>query len=170
MCWCRARRRSRKWATLRNEHGHLRLSALGGNFGTFDVVSRGEWTATFPLSAVSTNGRMPGNSTSTSLPRPGASPTPPVASVIWNNVLLNAAQLDADGSPERLRRASRATPWVSPIPCRCASSVSQARQTAPRPSGLSGQRAAQQLPELGRRRTRDGTFIGLLPLLAGNPR
>lgn len=154
---------------LRNDHGHLRLSALGGNFSTFDVVSRGEWTATFPLSAVSTNGRMPGELNLDLAAAPGASPTPPVASVIWNNVLLNAAQLDADGSPERLKAripgyALGVTNTVQvrfqrqPSSPNCAE-IPQAYPVNVLPSSYLSSADAEP----------DGTFIGLLPLLAGKP-
>lgn len=154
---------------LRNDHGHLRLSALGGNFGTFDVVSRGEWTATFPLSAVSVNGRMPGELHLDLAAAPGASPTPPVASVIWNNVLLNAAQMDADGSPERLTAripgyALGVTNTVQvrfqrqPSSPNCAE-IPQAYPVNVLPSSYLSSADAEP----------DGTFIGLLPLLAGKP-
>jgi hypothetical protein len=154
---------------LRNEHGHLRLSSLGGNFGTFDVVSRGEWTATFPLSAVSVNGRMPGELNFDLAAAPGASSTAPVASVIWNNVLLNAAQLTADGTPERLKAripgyALGVTNTVQvrfqrqPSSPNCAE-VPQAYPVNVLPSSYLTMADAEP----------DGTFIGLLPLLAGKP-
>lgn len=154
---------------LRSEHGHLRLSTLGGNFGTFDVVSRGEWTATFPLSAVSVNGRMPGELNLDLAAAPGAGSSPPVASVIWNNVLLNAAQLDANGSPERLKAripgyAMGVTNTVQvrfqrqPSSPHCAE-VPQAYPVNVLPSSYLTSADAEP----------DGTFIGLLPLLAGKP-
>ncbi|WP_312933213.1 hypothetical protein [Pseudomonas sp.] len=154
---------------LRNDKGHLRLSALGGDFGTFDVVSRGEWTATFPLSAVSLNGRMPGELTLDVAAAPGASETRPVASVIWNNVLISAAQLDADGSPEQLKAripgyALGVTNTVQvrfqrqPVSPRCAE-VPQAFPVNVLPSSYLSSAPAEP----------DGTFIGLLPLMAGNP-
>lgn len=154
---------------LRNDHGHLRLSSLGGNFGTFDVVSRGEWTATFPLSAVSVNGRMPGELHLDLAAAPGASATAPVASVIWNNVLLNAAQLDADGSPQRLKAripgyALGVTNTVQvrfqrqPSSPNCAE-IPQAYPVNVLPSSYLTSADAEP----------DGTFIGLLPLLAGKP-
>lgn len=154
---------------LANEHGHLRLSALGGNFDTFDVVSRGEWTATFPLSAVSVDGRMPGELNLDLAAAPGAGASPPVASVIWNNVLLNAAQLDADGSPENLKAripgyALGVTNTVQvrfqrqPSSPHCAE-VPQAYPVNVLPSSYLTSADAEP----------DGTFIGLLPLLAGKP-
>lgn len=41
----------------------IRLSSLGGSPDSFDVLSRGEWTMNFPLSAVASQGRMPGEIT-----------------------------------------------------------------------------------------------------------
>ncbi|MDD2136681.1 hypothetical protein [Pseudomonas kurunegalensis] len=154
---------------LRNEHGHLRLSSLGGNFGTFDVVSRGEWTATFPLSAVSVNGLIPGELNLDVAAAPGASSTRPVASVIWNNVLLSAAQLDADGHPERLKAripgyALGVTNTVQvrfqrqPSSPDCAE-VPQAYPVNVLPSSYLISADAEP----------DGTFVGLLPLLANKP-
>ncbi|WP_369989037.1 hypothetical protein [Pseudomonas xanthosomatis] len=154
---------------LRNDSGHVRLSALGGNFNTFDVVSRGEWTATFPLSAVSVNGRMPGELNLDLAAAPGASSTAPVASVIWNNVLLNAAQMTADGSAERLKAripgyALGVTNTVQvrfqrqPSSPHCAE-IPQAYPVNVLPSSYLTQADAEP----------DGTFVGLLPLLAGKP-
>ncbi|WP_050577166.1 cellulose biosynthesis cyclic di-GMP-binding regulatory protein BcsB [Pseudomonas cremoricolorata] len=154
---------------LRNAHDHLRLSTLGGDFGVFDVVSRGEWTATFPLSAVSVNGRMPGEFNLDVAAAPGASITKPVASIIWNNVLLNAAQLDADGTRERLSAripgyALGVTNTVQvrfqrqPVSPNCAE-VPQAYPVNVLPSSYLTSAKAEP----------DGTFLGLLPLLAGSP-
>ncbi len=154
---------------LRNEHGHLRLSALGGNFGTFDVVSRGEWTATFPLSAVSVNGRIPGELSLDVSAAPGAATTAPVASVIWNNVLLNAAQLRADGSPERLtaRIPGYALGVTNTVQVRF-----QRQPSSPHCAEVPQAYPVNVLPSSYLTSTEaepDGTFIGLLPLLAGKP-
>lgn len=147
---------------------HLRLSTLGGSHTTFDVVTRGEWTATFPLSAVSVNGRMPGEVVFDLSAAPGASATRPVASVIWNGVLLNAKQLDANGQAERLSaRVPGYALGVSntlqvrfqrqPVSPDCAE-IPQGYPVNVLPSSYL--QAASAEP--------DGTFVGLLPLLAGN--
>ena len=81
----------------------IRLSSLGGSPDSFDVPSRGEWTMNFPLSAVASQGRMPGEITLYVAAAPGASATRPVATLFWNGMLLSARQLDANGQPERLR-------------------------------------------------------------------
>ncbi|MEJ8291820.1 hypothetical protein WKI45_03260 [Delftia tsuruhatensis] len=81
----------------------IRLSSLGGSPDSFDVLSRGEWTMNFPLSAVASQGRMPGEITLYVAAAPGASATRPVATLFWNGMLLSARQLDANGQPERLR-------------------------------------------------------------------
>ena len=152
---------------LRNDSGKLRLSTLGGNYSNFDVISRGEWTATFPLSAVSVDGRMPGELTFDLAAAPGASRTAPVASVMWNNVLLNAMQMDADGQPERLTArvpgyALGVTNTVQvrfqrqPVSPECAE-IPQGYPVNVLPTSYLTSAAAEP----------DGTFIGLLPLLAG---
>jgi len=56
------------------EEGHVvHLSSLGGTADSFDVVARGDWTASFPLSAVSSAGRMPGELVLYLAAAPGAS-------------------------------------------------------------------------------------------------
>ena len=80
----------------------IRLTNLGGGDASFDVLARGDWTATIPLGAVAVNGRMPSDLVVDVAAAPGASSTRPVASVFWNNVLLSAKRLQADGRPERL--------------------------------------------------------------------
>ncbi|PZP58222.1 MAG: hypothetical protein DI604_33805, partial [Delftia acidovorans] len=68
----------------------IRLSSLGGSPDSFDVLSRGEWTMNFPLSAVASQGRMPGEITLYVAAAPGASATRPVATLFWNGMLLSA--------------------------------------------------------------------------------
>src|SRR2546427_1230165 len=81
----------------------IRLSSLGGSPDSFDVLSRGDWTMNFPLSAVASQGQMPGEITLYVAAAPGASATRPVATLFWNGMLLSARQLEANGQPERLR-------------------------------------------------------------------
>ncbi|PWB33120.1 hypothetical protein DCO48_10675 [Pseudomonas sp. SDI] len=153
--------------SLNNDQRHLRLSNLGGSHTTFDVVTRGEWAATFPLSAVSVDGHMPGELVLDLAAAPGASSTRPVASVIWNGVLLNARQLDANGQAERL--SARVPGYAlgvnntlqvqfqrQPVSPNCAE-IPQGFPVNVLPSSYL--QAASAEP--------DGTFVGLLPLLAG---
>jgi len=90
--------------SLELEEGHVvHLSSLGGTADSFDVVARGDWTTNFPLNAVSSAGRMPGELVLYLAAAPGASSTRPVATVFWNGFLLAAKQLQADGHPEELK-------------------------------------------------------------------
>ncbi|MDQ8031591.1 MAG: hypothetical protein REJ50_06210 [Bordetella sp.] len=146
-----------------------RLSLLGGSTTAFDVTTRGDWNLAFPLAAVSSDGRIPGELVLDLAAAPGASVTKPVASVLWNGVLLNAKQLDADGHPERL--VARVPGYALGVTNNLR--VSFQRQPvspncAETPQGFpvnvlptSFVRAASAEP--------DGTFVGLLPLLAGSP-
>lgn len=153
---------------LRNDQGSLHLSTLGGSFTEFDVVTRGEWTANFPLSSVSLDGRMPGELNLDVSAAPGASITQPVASVVWNGVLLGARRLDADGQPERLsvrvpgyalgvNNTLQVRFQRQPVSPDCAE-IPQGYPVNVLPSSYL--QSAQATP--------DGTFVGLLPLLAGN--
>lgn len=146
----------------------LRLANLGTEAG-FDVVSRGDWTATLPLSAVAVNGRMPTDLVIDVAAAPGASSTRPVASVFWNNVLLSAKRLEADGRPERL---DARVPGYA-LGLNNVVRVSFQRQPYSNdcnetPEGFpvnvlptSYVKAGDSAP--------DGTFVGLLPLMSGSP-
>ncbi|OZI49206.1 hypothetical protein [Bordetella genomosp. 5] len=146
-----------------------RLTALGASTTVFDVVTRGDWNMTFPLAAISSDGRIPGELVLDLAAAPGASITKPVASVIWNGVLLNAKQLDADGHPERL--AARVPGYAlgvtnnlrvsfqrQPVSPNCAETP-QGYPVNVLPSSFVRAGSAQP----------DGTFVGILPLLAGTP-
>ncbi|KAB0264457.1 cellulose biosynthesis cyclic di-GMP-binding regulatory protein BcsB [Microvirga brassicacearum] len=78
------------------------LTRLGGAATSFDVLERGDWSAAFDLGALASDGRVPTRIELDVSAAPGASTTPPVASVFLNDSLLGARRLDADGQPERI--------------------------------------------------------------------
>lgn len=86
-----------------DESKGIRLTSLGGTEDSFDVVSKGDWSVNFPLSAVASHGKIPAELTLYMAAAPGASKTKPVASVFWNGVLLSAKQLNATGEAEKLQ-------------------------------------------------------------------
>lgn len=144
----------------------IRLSSLGGSPDSFDVLSRGEWTMNFPLSAVASQGRMPGEITLYVAAAPGASATRPVATLFWNGMLLSASQLDANGQPERLR--ARVPGYALGINNTLRVSVQRQPYSAdcneiPQPY------PASVLPAISYvtpgKAEPNGSFIGLLPLL-----
>ena len=92
-----------------------------------------------------------------------------MASVFWNGILLGAKQLDADGRPERLtarvpgyalgvNNAVRVSVQRQPVSVDC-NEIPQGYPVSVLPT--SHVKPGQPQP--------DGTFTGLLPLLAGNP-
>lgn len=83
------------------------LKYLGAKPGTLDVLGRADWTAGFDIGAVSAEGRGPGALVIDVAAAPGASRTPAVVSVLLNEVLLGAKELEANGRRERI---------VAPIP------------------------------------------------------
>ncbi|TDF24339.1 hypothetical protein EZI45_21590 [Delftia tsuruhatensis] len=144
----------------------IRLSSLGGSPDSFDVLSRGEWTMNFPLSAVASQGRMPGEITLYVAAAPGASATRPVATLFWNGMLLSARQLEANGQPERLR--ARVPGYALGINNTLRVSVQRQPYSAdcneiPQPY------PASVLPAISYvtpgKAEPNGSFIGLLPLL-----
>lgn len=147
---------------------HLRIASLGGSQTAFDVVTRGEWNAVFPLSAVAVDGRMPGELVLDVAAAPGASSTLPVASVLWNGILLNAKQLTADGTPQRLtaRVPGYALGVTNNLQVRF-----QRQPVSPNCAEIPQGYPVEVLPTSFLRSSEaepDGTFVGLLPLLAGD--
>jgi hypothetical protein len=147
----------------------LRLTNLGGSDANFDVLAHGDWTATLPLAAVAVNGRMPTDLVVDVAAAPGASSTRPVASVFWNNVLLSARRLQADGHPERLdarvpgyalglSNVVRVSFQRQPYSNDC-NETPQAFPVSVLPTSYV--RGGDSEP--------DGTFVGLLPLMSGTP-
>ncbi|MFJ3485737.1 hypothetical protein ACIPL1_20440 [Pseudomonas sp. NPDC090202] len=85
-----------------SDDGRVALSRLGGKPGSIDVLAKTDWSASFPLGSIAYDGRTPVNATIDLAAAPGASGTPPVASVFFNDYLIGAAQLNADGEKERI--------------------------------------------------------------------
>lgn len=149
--------------------GGVRLSSLGGSSASFDVVARGDWNAAFPLAAVTADGRVPDELVMDVAAAPGASSTRPVASVFWNGILLGARQLEADGHPERL---------TARVPAYALGVTNTVRVTFQRqPVSVDCNEIPQGFPvnvlptsyvKPGKAQP-DGTFVGLLPLMAGSP-
>ena len=83
------------------ENQTLMLANLSAAPPTFDVLDRADWTATIPFSGFP-EGRVPSNLVLDVAAAPGASTTPAVVSVFWNDILVSAKQLTADGRAERL--------------------------------------------------------------------
>jgi hypothetical protein len=148
----------------------VRLSSLGGTTDSFDVLARGDWTVGFPLDAVSSNGRMPSELMLYVAAAPGPAASRPVATVFWNGVLLAAKQLDANGRPEPLKarvpgyalgvnNTLRVSVQRQPYSADC-NEIPQAYPVNILPAA-SYIKPGDAEP--------DGTFVGLLPLLAGNP-
>lgn len=147
----------------------LRLTNLGGSDANFDVLARGDWSATLPLSAVAVNGRMPSDLVVDVAAAPGASSTRPVVSVFWNNVLLSAKRLQADGRPERLdARVPGYALGLSNV-------VRVSFQRQPYSNDCNETPQAFPVNVLPTSYVRggdsepDGTFVGLLPLMSGTP-
>ncbi|MDA8451407.1 hypothetical protein M5C97_13305 [Acidovorax sp. NCPPB 3859] len=146
----------------------IRLAGFGSD-ASFDVVSRGDWTASLPLAAVAVNGRMPSDLVIDIAAAPGASSTRPVASVFWNNVLLSARRLEADGRPERLdARVPGYALGLSNVVRVSVQRQPYSNDCNETPQGFpvnvlptSYVRAGDSEP--------DGTFVGLLPLMSGTP-
>ncbi|KPC28620.1 Uncharacterized protein ABJ99_4475 [Pseudomonas syringae pv. cilantro] len=84
------------------EDGRVALTRLGGKPGTVDVLAKTDWTASFPLGSVAYDGRVPVTAMIDVAAAPGASGTPPVATVFINDYLIGALQLTADGKKERI--------------------------------------------------------------------
>lgn len=89
-------------AAIPGEVRSIPLSRLGGVPGSFDVLVRGEWTATFDLGKAVSGGGLPSRLDLDLSAAPGAGSSLPVVSVFLNDYLLGARNLDANGAPERL--------------------------------------------------------------------
>jgi hypothetical protein len=78
------------------------LAALGGEPRAFDVRDHASWSAAFDLGAVAGAGRAPDDVVLDLAGAPNSHGARPVASVYFNDVLIGAKLLDADGRPQRL--------------------------------------------------------------------
>ncbi|MFG1463950.1 hypothetical protein V5F77_13730 [Xanthobacter sp. DSM 24535] len=78
------------------------LSRLGGRTGTFDVLARGDWSATFDLGTLLGGGRVPSEFLVDVSAAPSAGDSAPIASIMLNDYLLGARRLSANGITERI--------------------------------------------------------------------
>ncbi|OAX53948.1 hypothetical protein [Xanthomonas graminis] len=78
------------------------LGRLGDMAGTQDIVLRGDRTANFDLGALSSEGRLPSEVVVDVSAAPNPAGQGAVASIFFNDYLLGAKVLDADGKPQRL--------------------------------------------------------------------
>ncbi|MEG5266844.1 cellulose biosynthesis cyclic di-GMP-binding regulatory protein BcsB [Pseudomonas sp. JDS28PS106] len=85
-----------------SEDGRIALSRLGGKPGNLDVLARSDWSTSFPLGSIAYDGRVPVNAVIDVAAAPGATSTPPVATVFFNDYLIGATQLNANGKKERI--------------------------------------------------------------------
>lgn len=82
--------------------GKLRLTSLGANTRSVDVVNHAVWQTDFAFRSVDFNGHVPNELVLDVAASPDTSGVRPVLSVSWNDILLTATQLQADGEPERI--------------------------------------------------------------------
>jgi hypothetical protein len=86
----------------RSDMPSVSLKSLGGKPATIDVLSRSDWSMSFPIGAVASGGRGPASLAIDVAAAPGAARTAPVASVFLNDVLIAARELEATGRRERI--------------------------------------------------------------------
>ena len=84
------------------EASAISLKALGGKPGSFDVLSRADWTASFDIGLAALDGRVPSELVVDVAASPSGALSPPVASLFLNDILLGARQMKADGLRERI--------------------------------------------------------------------
>lgn len=82
--------------------GSVRLGNLGAQTSSVNVVNHSVWQADFPYSSLDFEGRVPDELVLDMAVSPDTSGARPVVSVTWNDILLAAVRLQADGKPERL--------------------------------------------------------------------
>ena len=82
--------------------GVLKLDNLGANTRSMDVVNHAVWQTDFTFRSVDFNGRVPNELVLDVAASPDTSGARPVLSVSWNDILLTATQLQADGEAERI--------------------------------------------------------------------
>lgn len=78
------------------------LSRLGGKPGAVDVLAKTDWSTSFPLGSVAYDGRVPVKAVIDVSASPGVAGTPPVATLFFNDYLIGASQLQADGQKQRI--------------------------------------------------------------------
>lgn len=83
----------------------VQIAQLGAESGSLDVLARADWIATLDLGSLGPAGTVPSRLDFDLSAAPGASESAPVASVFFNDHLLSASRLKADGAHERLSAA-----------------------------------------------------------------
>lgn len=85
-----------------SKDGRIALSRLGGKPGNIDVLAKSDWSTSFPLGSLAYDGRVPVNAVIDVAAAPGATSTPPVATLYFNDYLIGATQLTPNGKKERI--------------------------------------------------------------------
>ena len=91
----------------KGETNAVSLKYLGAKPATFDVLAHADWNATFDIGTVAADGKGPGTLVIDVAAAPSAAHTPPIVSVLLNEVLLGAMELKATGKAERI---------IAPVP------------------------------------------------------
>ncbi len=151
------------------------IVSAGSSSPTFSVYEKGSWVANIPLSLFSADGRSAESLTIDVSAATDPSGVRPVMTIFWNDVLLDAKQLRANGRPESL--TTRVPPYVMGINNTLRVSVQRAVQhsTASAPKDFSYSKTGFPITVLPSSHilkgaaNPDGTFAGVLPLLAGTP-
>lgn len=84
------------------QEGSVRLDSLGAQTSSINVVNHSIWQADFPYRTLDFDGRVPDQLVLDMAVSPDTSGARPVVSITWNDILLAAVRLQADGKPERL--------------------------------------------------------------------
>lgn len=88
---------------LMTDKGVVLLDRLGAFSGTQDIIARSDRTANADLGLLSGEGRLPKEVVIDVSAAPNASGEGAVASIFFNDYLLGARVLNADGKPQRIR-------------------------------------------------------------------
>ncbi len=144
----------------------IRLDRLGLEQSTRNTVNHAIWTANFPYRSVDFKGRTPDRLVLEVAAAPDTSGVAPVLSVTWNDVLLTAHRLQADGAPERI------VARIPPYAVGQANAVELAMQRLPSANGCTEPQIGFPVSVLPTSHitTHDNegsaTFVGVLPSLA----
>jgi hypothetical protein len=152
-----------------SDAGKINLDNLGGTYTSFDVKNHGIWSLNFPLTTVAKYGQMPDELVMDVAAAPGASGSSPIASVFWNDILLVAQRLRADGEPEKI--STRIPGYALGI----TNNVVVRFQRQPVTNGCAEEAQAYPVDVLPTSYMKlghsvpDGSFVGVLPALAHTP-
>lgn len=140
------------------------LTGLSSTADSIDVLASSDWSATFSLAELSTDGKVPSSLDVDVSAAPNATPYDPIVSVFLNDYLIGAKRLYADGHPERVSadipdyalrptNVLRVTFTRQPVNERCP----QAYPVTVLPSSRMNLSASKPTPN----------FLGVVPRLAG---